>query len=31
LLGQSVHDEVEIQFAGDRDIKTGHRDFRMEM
>ena len=24
LLGQTVEDEVEIQFAGDGDVKTGH-------
>ena len=24
LFGQAVEDEVEIQFAGDRDVETGH-------
>ena len=24
LLGQAIEDEVEIQFAGDGDVETGH-------
>ena len=30
LLGQAVEDQVEIQFAGDGDVETGHGSFRIK-